>query len=358
MRFITILALVLANTLVSAGPAAAKPPKTAFFFADDKRLQYTGRIDFSDAKKPRFWAPGVYVTARFRGPSCAVVVHDELRYGTDHNYVVLAVDGVATRQRLAGRTDTLRVAGLAAGPHTLVLCKATETGQGYLELVGLRCARLLPPPPRPTRRLECIGNSITCGTGSDLSVAPCGQGKWYDQHNAYQAYGPRTARALGAEWQLTAVSGIGLMHSCCDMKTVMPEVFDRLNPGDKASPAWDFRRYQPDVVTICLGQNDGVQDSVAFCGRYLAFLKTVRAAYPAAHLVCLSSPMADAVLTAVLHRYLTGVVAAANAGGDAGVHKYFFSRRFSSGCGTHPDLAEHQLIAQELTAFLKQTMHW
>lgn len=358
MRFFASLASWLFVAAAITGPARAgsRPPKTTFFTAGNKNLQYTGRIDFADARKPRFWSPGVYVTARFRGPSCAVVVNDEAR-GNDHNYVVLVVDGRATRQRLAGRTDTLRVAGLADGPHTLVLCKATESGQGYLALVGLRCARLLPPPPRPARRIEFIGNSITCGTGSDLSAVACGKGQWYDQHNAYAAYGPRTARALGAEWQLTAVSGIGLMHSCCGMAITMPEVFDKLNLRDNAG-AGDFRRYRPDVVTVCLGQNDGVQDSAQFCANYLAFLKTLRAAYPAAHLVCLSSPMADARLTAVLHRYLGGVVAAARAGGDARVHKFFFSRSWNSGCDTHPTLAEHRVIAQELTAYLKQTMGW
>jgi len=33
---------------------------------------------------------------------------------------------------------------------------------------------------------------------------------------------------------------------------------------------WDFKAYQPDVVTICLGQNDGPkQDSTLFCSTYV-----------------------------------------------------------------------------------------
>lgn len=38
----------------------------------------------------------------------------------------------------------------------------------------------------------------------------------------------------------------------------------------------DFNKYQPDVVTICLGQNDGIQDSAAFCNNYIAFIKQLR----------------------------------------------------------------------------------
>ena len=347
----------LAAVSAAAAPAPA-PPQTTLFTADNSNIQYTGRVDFSNPQKPRFWAPGVYLTTRFTGPSCEIVMNDEVLGGSNHNYLEINIDGKLTRLKLTGKENTVKVADNLPGKvHTLVVCKNTESNIGYLEFVGVRCAKLLPPAARPTRRIEFIGNSITCGTGSDQSVVPCGKGQWHDQHNAYQAYGPTTARALGAEWQLTAVSGIGLMHSCCNMTLVMPQVFDKINLRENAI-AWDFRRYRPDVVTVCLGQNDGIQDSTAFCGNYLTFLKTLRQHYPKAQLVCLTSPMADAKLTAVQQRYLTGIVARANSTGDAAVRKFFFSRSYRSGCDSHPSLAEHQLIAQELTAYLKTALGW
>ncbi len=326
--------------------------------ADDPALQYTGRIDFTNPKRPRFWASGVYIQARFRGTACEVLLNDEAN-GSNHNYVALVVDdGKPIRVKLTGKTDTLRVVkNLPEGEHTLTICKNTESGIGYLEFVGLRCAKLVAPSPKPTRRLEFIGNSITCGTGSDLTDFPCNQGQWYDQHNAYMAYGPQVARRLNAQWQLTSVSGIGLVHSCCNMTVTMPDVFDKVNLRDN-KVVWDFSRYQPDAVTICLGQNDGVQDSTTFCGAYLNFLTTVRSHYPKARLVCLTSPMADAKLMAVQKRYLSGIVAEANRQGDRAVQPFFFSRSFNSGCGGHPDLAEHVLIANELTDFLRTTLHW
>ena len=63
------------------------------------------------------------------------------------------------------------------------------------------------------------------------------------------------------------------------MKIVMPQVFDRIDLQN-GPRVWDFRRYQPDAVTICLGQNDGEQDPKAFTEAYLAFIKQVRAALP------------------------------------------------------------------------------
>ena len=329
-----------------------------FFAADNPAIQYTGRVDFTDVRKPRFWAPGVYLTVRFQGPACEVDITDEVLNGTSHNYIEIVVDGVLSRRQLTGKTNTLVVAqGLPDTPHVLTICKNTEALIGYLEFTGLRCAKLLTPPVRPARRIEFIGNSITCGMGADMAAIACDQGQWYDQHNAYLAYGPRTARALGAEWQLTAESGIGLIHSCCNKPNLMPQEFGTidLRVGGKA---WDFRRYQPDVVTISLGQNDGVQDSVQFCGAYVAFLKTLRAAYPRARLLCLTSPMANARLTAVLRRYLTGVVVASRADGEANVDSFFFARSYNGGCGAHPSLAEQELIAGELTAYLRRALGW
>ena len=355
MKFLFCCWLALWALAPRAGQAAPKPQ---FYAADNPNFQYTGRVDFANRQQPRFWAPGVYVTARFKGTSCEVRLADEMLYGTSHNYVAIVLDGQRSRRKLSAKANTLVVgAGLANTEHVLVICKDTEAGIGYLAFEGLTCAQLLPPPPRPAHRIEFIGNSITCGFGADTAAIGCGKGQWYDQHNAYLAYGPRTARALGAEWQLTAESGIGLIHSCCDKPNLMPQEFATTDLRVGGLP-WDVQRYQPQVVTICLGQNDGVQDSVKFCGAYVAFLRTLRAAYPQARLVCLTSPMANARLTAVLRRYLTGVVAAARASGDANVDKFFFARSYNGGCGAHPSLAEQALIGNELTAYLKSSLGW
>jgi hypothetical protein len=215
----------------------------------------------------------------------------------------------------------------------------------------------LPLPPKPARKLEFIGDSITCGSGSDVSRVSCGKGQWYDQHNAYWSYGPVTARKLGAQWHLTAVSGIGMIHSCCNMTITMPDVFDKLNQRENIGQ-WEFARYQPDAVVICLGQNDGRRDSEKFRSAYASFVGRLRAVYPEAEIVCASSPMADAELTSFMKISLAAIVEALNAGGDSHVHKFFFSRRYHSGCGDHPDLEEQRLMAGELTAFLKSTLAW
>lgn len=353
------ICIVLLSCLTLAACRVHKPataPAESTFLADNPLIQYMGRVDDHDPKKPTFWASGATIRARFRGPSCAVILADG---AAGHNYIEIVVDDAKpVRQKLRAALDTIQVAqGLSAGEHTVTITKNTESGIGPLSLLGFRCAQLRPLPPKPVRKLEFIGNSITCGTGMDQSEVPCGKGQWHDQHNAYLAYGPRLARQFNAQYHLTSVSGIGLIHSCCNLNITMPDVFDKVNQRANAV-AWDFSRYTPDAVTICLGQNDGVQDSTTFCRAYVAFLGTLRQQYPRAQLICLTSPMADARLTAALQSYLGGIVGYMNRQGDANVHSFFFARSYNSGCDRHPDLAEHELIAAELAPYLKKLLGW
>jgi hypothetical protein len=340
-----------------------------------------GRVERSDSGTVRFWSPGVTVRMKVRG-QCQIFLRDQVPNERTHNYVEIKLDDEQPlRIKLNQQADTITIRAngtmilngrtlvifdyipdptgihIPSSEHTITLCKDTESGIGWLEVTGVKTEALLHPPALPKRKIECIGNSITAGTGMDESQIPCGKGEWYDQHNAWMSYGAQTARTLQAQWHLTAVAGIGLVHSCCDMGIVMPQVFDKMDLRDNDG-AWNFRRYVPDVVTVCLGQNDGIQDSILFCGAYTRFLGDVRHRYPDAQIVCLTSPMGDKTLTNVQKRYLAAIVAAMRASGDGRVSAYFFSKQYSHGCGGHPDLAEHMEIAAELTACLKKLMSW
>ena len=155
-----------------------------------KNIQYVGRIDFSNIKAPRIWAPGVYITAKFKGTRCAILINDEAA-GKNHNYLEIVIDGKSPyRIKLTNKVNVIDIPdGLADGEHTLLICKDTESNIGYIDFLGLRCDHLLAPPVKPRRKIEYFGDSITSGTGMDLSVIPCGKGEWYDEHNAYMSYG-------------------------------------------------------------------------------------------------------------------------------------------------------------------------
>lgn len=339
--------------------AEAQQTRLSFFAADHPLIQYTGRIDFTNPKLPRFWQPGVYISFRFKGNECELLLNDEMMWGSNHNYIELIVDGNAVRLQTKTKSDTLSVTThlSAVKEHTVIICKNTEANIGYMELAGIRCKELLQPLPKPKRKIECIGNSITCGTGSDVSEIPCGKGKWQDQHNAWFSYGAVMARKLNAQFHLSSVSGIGLMHSCCNMNITMPQVFDKVSMRND-SIQWNFTNYQPDVVTVCLGQNDGIQDEATFCRNYVLFIQQLRAHYPNATFVLLSSPMASETLKDFMRKSIAAVIKELKANGEQKVHAYIFNKQYKSGCDNHPSLEEHEQIAAELTTFISKTMNW
>jgi hypothetical protein len=332
--------------------------KLNYFPALDSNIQYFGRTAFSEKKDVRCWQPGVYMQVRFTGNMIKLLITDQVQYGQNHNYVEVVLDNMpAKRIRLKTEIDTLSFTLPKAKEHSVTVYKDTEAGIGYLDFCGVQCSSLLPLNKVPSRKMEFIGNSVTCGAGSDTSVAACGQGTWYDQNNAYSSYGSLTARKLNAQFHLSSVSGIGVMHSCCNMKITMPQVYNKVNMRDD-SLAWNFADYQPDVVTLSLGQNDGIQDSLAFCTAYITFLNQLRNYYPNAQFVCMNSPMADPNLDKVLKSYVNFIVGFLKKRGDDKVHSFFFSKQFHNGCGGHPDLKEQEQIATELTSFVKGLMHW
>lgn len=330
-----------------------------FYQADHEYISYTGRIDFSNPLKPKFWAPGTYIEIKYFGTSCTVFLNDNNLWNEFHNYLEVVIDDTIQSRILIADKDNKIIFGedLMLGHHTLLLCKDTESNIGYIELLGFEVQKLLPPDKKPQRKIEFIGNSITCGTGIDKSEIPCDSGLWYNQHNAYMSYGPVAARSLNAQWHLSSVSGIGIMHSCCNMNYEIIDVYKNIGFNQDSTP-WDFEKYIPDVVTIALGQNDGIQDSISFCEAYIHFIDIIRKYYPETTIICLSSPMADKKLTKVLKKYLTGIVQYMNESGDNKIYKYFFTRSYNSGCEGHPDKKEHTLIARSLALFIKDIMNW
>lgn len=333
-------------------------------------VTFVGRVDRTVADAPRQWAAGAYFTFAFDGTGCEIDINDQNIYGNGYNYLEVIVDGGApVRFATQGVRNTIIIgkaqcadgdtavnvvalhADLPKGYHTVMVVRDTETGMGYTELAAIRTTGISQWTPAATFKMEFIGNSITCGAEAYLYLVPYGEGTWYDRHRAYESYGARTARALGAQWALTSVSGIGLIHSCCDMTVVMPQVYDKVALSTNEVD-YDFG-YTPDVITICLGQNDGIQDSTAFCTAYVEFVGKLHQYYPEARFVLLSSPMANDELTLFMKRMLPAVAAQANADGDCKISCFFFSRSYNSGGGGHPDMAEHALIADELTEYLK-----
>lgn len=331
---------------------ACSQPQLQVYPGSDCNIQYVGRsVTTADSLGPRLWAPGSYFAFGCDGRECTLNIIDEQVWGgTGFNYLELVVDGKNTRIRMDTTLNTIVLDSLLGDSpsHEILVCKDTESSHGYIQLQSvktknLRASRMI---SMSSPILEFIGNSITCGAEAYCDEVPYGTGQWGDRHRAYLGYGPRVARMMNARWMLTSVSGIGLIHSCCDMDIVMPQVYDKISLRDNQFE-YDFAE-QAKIICICLGQNDGIQDSTAFCSAYVDFISQVRKHNPAARIVLLSSPMADAELRPWQERMLLAIEANVN-----NIEHFFFSRQWKNGGGDHPDCEEHREIAVELYNYLR-----
>jgi len=355
MRFVVFSFILLPILLIGSKGEA---PTLTTFLPDQATIEYIGRFDFSDSEKPKVWNPGAYFRFAFEGSRCELTLIDEFKYGTYNNFITIVVDGGEPKRiKLSGRINELLVAdGLSDGKHEVLVCKDTESNIGFIQLTQIRCKELLPVKKHKKLVIEFIGDSITCGNGNDTVAIPCDKGEWYDQHNAYLAFGPVTARALNADYLLSSYSGIGVYKSCCGIKYQIDDIYHQLDLKPLGR-AWTNTNLTPDLVCITLGQNDGVVDKPEkFISAYLRFLKMIRKTYPHAEIVCCSSPMASNELKVFHAKYVPAIVDKAKRHGEKQISYFLYHGQYRSGCGSHPTLSEHAAMSAELVGYLKNTI--
>lgn len=350
------------------------------YLPDDPKIQYSGRIDFEDPEKPSYSAAGAYITAHFRGDSILAAIADEYLYGR-RNYYEVIVDGQFVQKLApeAGADRFMLADGLEPGDHTLVLAKRTESSIGSTTFLGFEVTGvLLDPPAKPERRIEFIGDSITAGAGVEAAnnSPECSEDSWGEPYNNnYLSYGPVAARALGAEYQVTAVSGIGLTVNYSQMydARTMADVYELLYLEDEDSPEYDRSQFTPDVVVVALGTNDfSPGDSERpplevepYIDAYVAFVERLRGYYPEAHIFCLSSPMLgdgwpDESYTSAtsLKETIAATEAHFSDAGDDRVHAFEVAKLSGQGCGTHPNVEQHATLGEELAEEIAAIVGW
>lgn len=335
----------------------------------DPRLQYTGRVDVSAASAV-FSYPGVSLKVRFRGDALELLLNEQ---GPDDarttNYYQVTLDGQAPAKLAVRASQTVYAIGrnLPWGEHTVELVKLTESDVGRSELRGLRIrGQLLEPPARPGSRIEFIGDSITCGYGNEVSIPESGNpatGFHSVHQNITKAYGPLTARNLGAEAVMVCNSGRGIYrNNTGETASALPRIYDRVFPQPDA-PRWDFAHEPPGVVVLNLGTNDfypGRPDAPLFKAAYEDFVTRLRGRYPQARIICAVGPMLSDAYPAgqahwsTLQGWVSSLVKDFNGRGDSRVHYLAFTPQTAPyGEDWHPSAATHEAMATRLTEFIR-----
>lgn len=344
---------------VQAGPAAPLPVQIS---PTDPNIRLVGRFDSRDPQGPRCAWAGSSIAARFQGSA----INASLR-GTGADEFQVVLDGVpASRLVLSKDTTLYRVAsGLPDREHTVELFKRTEPLVGQVQFLGFELEKgrkLVPLPPRKDRRIEFVGDSITCGYGNESA----NQNEHFKPatENNYLAYGALAARDLGAEYVAVAWSGKWLFGP-----NAIPLLYDLALPNDPES-RWDFSAWVPQAVVVNLGTNDfGPRNPTEqeWQDAYRAFLQTLRKHYPQCHVFCaVGSMMTDGYppgrkALSTIRSYTSGLVESLRKSGDPRVHYVEFDPQDpKNGLGGdwHPSLKTHRLMADRLAQELRKALGW
>ncbi len=354
--------------LVLVACPGCKKEKMPGFPADDPRLTWQGRTWRDDTGLRYLIGSASSLKFKFYGNQCRIWMQNAAP-GKDYNYISMVIDGVR-QPRTALRLDSLSpVDIIPTSPdpsHTFELYKETEASNGAVLISQVEADSLGSSIVSSKKRIEFIGNSITAGMSSDLSGIPCDAGTWYDQHNAYDAYGPRVARALDMDFMLSAYSGIGIYRNSQADSPVMRDIYTSafLSPNPN-SPRWDFNQFTPDIVSICLGTNDFSDgsgpaprapfDPLQFIPAYVDFINTVHGHYPDARIILTNTPMLDSQKNIILMDCLQKIKSQAEATitGLKPIYIFSFSTEYHGGCMGHPSVEEQGKMAEEMVLFLK-----
>lgn len=311
------------------------------------------------------------VTFGFSGAKCVLKLEAQDTF-EHHNYISLVLDGkYIGRQRIENGAGTypVTVKANANDSHTLTIYKATEAANGNVIFNGVD-AELMATQVVAKKKIEFIGDSITCGMGNDTEEIPCDTAEWYDQHNGYFAYGPITARTLDVDYMLSSVSGIGMYRNWNDEhkdEAIMPDVYEHLYLNRENTTPYDFS-FQPDVTCIALGTNDfsdgdGEKPRLPFnedkyVNNYIDFVKMLYTHNPDTQIVLLDSPMVNGEKLDTFHKCLNRVKDAfKNDEQHKSIKIFHFDSVTPHGCGYHPDIEDHKLMASQLAPYLKNVLN-
>ena len=340
----------------------------------DTCIQYVGRISFQNPERPAWNYPGVQIISAFEGTSAKLVCKPGSGY-----FMAQVDEAEPFKVAFRGERDSVVTlcTALPRGQHTLRLMYCIEGYEMLPEFWGfIFDGPACMPPALPTRTIEFIGNSITCGYGNEANGAS--DHFQYETENHYYSYAQLCARQLQARAHIVARSGIGAYRHYNGPKTGTPSTnmdkqYEYTNYVTDASlrqqnsfnaQRWDFGCFRPDVVCINLGTNDlstNNYDVKLFQQGYWELLQMVRRHNPQAKIVLLCGSMLGGKELDVAKKALNDIAEKAKKAGDENVFRMDFSPSTGAlryGADYHPSLWQHQQMAAELTAFLRPLMQW
>ncbi len=320
--------------------------------AANSNIAYMGRIHWDENGEGEFSYPGTTAMLRFKGTGIGM----ETSPGSGK--FVVEIDDQAPKTVVFSPTDSILVLGenLNDTVHDVRVTYAIEGFEFNPRFRGFQInGELLPSASKPELKIEFIGNSITCGYGIEEDNP--NNGFSYDTENHTMTYAHKAARALNADVNIVARSGIGIYRNYGGPKEgdsmTMPLEYDYTLLYNREHK-WDHSQFHPDIICINLGTNDTSLDNydiALYEQHYRDFLAHLRNLHPNAKIVLLTGPMLQGQALTDVKMVLDKLAME-----DELFHRFDMSPHTGDlgyGADWHPSARQAEKMAEELIPFLR-----
>lgn len=324
----------------------------------DENIAYEGRFNFTSSEAQYFY-PGSTITTTFTGTSVYA------RFNKVEAYYWIEIDdiepfkiGTKSNKNLV-KNDIYRLAeDLAEGTHTLRITLCSEGIYKNPKFYGLvidENASLAKPAAKPVK-FEFIGNSITCGYGTEVTDRSAFKDS---TSNFCHGFAYLTTKEFNAELMVVARSGIGIYRNYCNAEKAdgygsMPDNYEKL--WLQSSTNWDFTKYTPDVLFINLGTNDTWEmksfNAETYETCYRGLMDKIYSHYPNVKIVLLTGSMMDATALKAVKPILNKIQEDYSTD-EHPIYRYDFAQTAGTGADWHPCAAQQATMGKNLIKFLK-----
>ncbi len=337
-------------------------PVARSFYADDMHVKPLGRSIFEDGiRKFSYTCSGIEF--EFIGAQADI---DFFCDATSRIGIYLNNELIIDTILEEGSTNLNIFYSNISLKRRITVRKLSGVSSGY---VGIKSINVfsendIKPTPEKERRIEFIGDSITCGYGIDTQNESYGFSEATE--NGSKTYAALVSERLGAEYSICAWGGIGVYSSYTESQNpnqnvLIGNIYSRLGISDKI---WDHSLQQPDLVVINIGTNDSIwarnieERENKFGEAYYRLIQQVRTANPSAYIICTAGVMDTGLIDEIreqaeLFHYNTG---------DSKIFCFEFEHQNAvrDGYGTayHPSARTHEIMADSLAKFISEITGW
>lgn len=298
-------------------------------------------------------------------------------YATKHNnsnarpYYVYMIDNDYENRVRAGLFDmytTLTVDLPNDGKvHTFTLYKSSESTDSHMGLKSISTdGTFIKGVEFRDRKIEFIAASSSTGYGN---LTTSNVSKTSENSDCMQAFSYYTASALNADMSIYSASGWGVKFSAWTSPNSL-NAFDAYKYVDfsyymkNIDKKWDITQFTPDVIIINFGTNDWSyikmgkdvnekdQRMEAFINQYVDFLSYLHNIYPECKIIMMYGLMGEKDIYAASETIYEK--AKVNNPG-LGIIKV---QGDAKGSNSHPSVASHKKVSEDLIAKIKEETGW